>query len=54
MPGVNTNNFEKKLLNMPKIFPYGTYKLHISFTDKNKAILGCIILLLEVKRPWEM
>lgn len=54
MPGIDASNFEKTLINLPKIFPYGTYKLRISFTDKNKEMYGCITLLLEIKKPWEI
>jgi len=38
----------------PKIFFYGTYKTRFFMTDKHSYIHGCMNLIIDVKRPWEM
>jgi len=38
--------------NLPKQFFYGTYKFRFQLT-RNKAIYGCAVSVVEVKRPWE-
>ncbi|XP_025416006.1 uncharacterized protein LOC112687491 [Sipha flava] len=37
----------------PKVFFYGTYKMRFSFNDKFDKESGCIVFVIEVKRPWE-
>ncbi|XP_050526763.1 uncharacterized protein LOC126897290 [Daktulosphaira vitifoliae] len=39
--------------NFPKQFFYGTYKLKTYYTDTNKNIVGCSIIVVEFLRPWE-
>eukprot|EP00102_Acyrthosiphon_pisum_P027469 XP_016664679.1 PREDICTED: uncharacterized protein LOC107885542 [Acyrthosiphon pisum] len=48
--GIDTDLFN--IANFPKTLFYGTYRFRFSYT-KNNEICGCVILVLEVKRPWE-
>jgi len=38
--------------NAPKVFFYGFYKYRLSFWRK-KEVQGCIIFVVDIKRPWE-
>ncbi|VVC44534.1 Hypothetical protein CINCED_3A007757 [Cinara cedri] len=39
--------------NFPRKFFYGTYKFRIYYHNSSKKEVGCIIIVVEVKRPWE-
>lgn len=39
--------------NLPKEFFYGTYRARFYFSKQNE-IYGCFIMIIEIKRPWEM
>ncbi|KAF0740673.1 Uncharacterized protein FWK35_00028987 [Aphis craccivora] len=36
--------------NFPKVFIYGTYRVHMYYSRKNE-IFGCIVCIVEFKRP---
>lgn len=50
LSGFDTSNFLET--NFPKTFFYGTYKLRFFYSDKTDNY-GCVLVLMEVKRPWE-
>ncbi|XP_050528737.1 uncharacterized protein LOC126898574 isoform X3 [Daktulosphaira vitifoliae] len=50
--GFNMNSLTN-LRYLPKAFFYGIYKLNITFISASDTFLGCIILCLDVVRPWE-
>ncbi|VVC45441.1 Hypothetical protein CINCED_3A021303 [Cinara cedri] len=39
--------------NIPKQFFYGTYKYRIEIIDNKKKQVGCGIIIMDIKRPWE-
>lgn len=39
--------------NFSKVFFYGTYKFRIHYSDKYDKSYGCVIFVIDVKRPWE-
>lgn len=39
--------------NFPKEFFYGKYKTVIKFENKQKELLGCLVIQMNIKRPWE-
>lgn len=49
--GMDTALFLKSSL--PKTFFYGTYQFRLSYISKKKEVYACIILVVEIKRPWE-
>lgn len=51
--GSSASNIQNQYVIIPKTFIYGTYKVRLSYTDKNKKIMGCFIMIVEIKRPWE-
>jgi len=40
-------------LDVPKVFFYGSYKVRIYFTDTHGKIQGCVVFVIDIKRPWE-
>ncbi|XP_050438386.1 uncharacterized protein LOC126844317 [Adelges cooleyi] len=49
--GINTNKM--KNTNFPKKFFYGEYKMVIKFTSSKGEKLGCLVIVLDIIRPWE-
>lgn len=39
--------------NIPKMLFYELYKAKY-IVSKNKNIVGCVIFVIEIKRPWEI
>ncbi|VVC24721.1 Hypothetical protein CINCED_3A015416 [Cinara cedri] len=39
--------------NLPKQFFYGVYKARFEMFDKKNNQIGCVIFVIEFKRPWE-
>eukprot|EP00102_Acyrthosiphon_pisum_P023882 XP_016661092.1 PREDICTED: uncharacterized protein LOC107884113 [Acyrthosiphon pisum] len=50
-PGI-TIGADSNISQFPKRFFYGTYKMRFRYT-KNKETYGCLIFVIEIKRPWE-
>lgn len=50
--GFDTNSY--KDFTMPKVIFYGTYKFYTFYRDKNNTKYGCVLAVVELKRPWEM
>lgn len=51
--GLPAYNWEK-VLNMPKFFVYGTYRLRMTGTTTANEEIMCFQLICDIKRPWEM
>lgn len=49
---MDTSLFIEKT-NIPEVFFYGSYKAKYTVT-KDKKIIGCIIFVVDIKRPWEL
>ncbi|XP_050525979.1 uncharacterized protein LOC126896876 [Daktulosphaira vitifoliae] len=57
LPGIYImDGFDLSLIeqsNFPKEFFYGTYKFKLFYTNKNNETVGCLYLVMDIKRPWE-
>jgi len=51
--GFDTSNLEK-LNYIPKTFAYGTYKIRSVLKDIQNQSYGCVIIIVQLLRPWEM
>jgi len=40
-------------MGVPNVFFYGSYKARMYITDKYDNIQGCVIFVIDIKRPWE-
>ncbi|XP_050421328.1 uncharacterized protein LOC126833816 [Adelges cooleyi] len=40
--------------NFPKQFFYGTYKFKLSYVDVKNQLVGCVVFVVEIIRPWEV
>lgn len=41
------------ITNFPRSFYYGKYKVNVTFKKKDE-IQGCVTLVIDIKRPWEI
>ncbi|XP_050443422.1 uncharacterized protein LOC126847327 [Adelges cooleyi] len=51
MKGFDVNELQNT--NLPKQFFYGSYKFRLYYTDYTGKIIGCLIVIVDVVRPWE-